>query len=407
MESSPHRPFRRFVRLVCWPMAEALASGMAVPTLLQSLMRERRLTHEQTIAVLDRRARDMGMRDFALSTRQLARWLAGRVATAPHPSTIRVVEAEFGDAIERLLGPATGQPFKERWRHEATTTVSHFDAILNHLAQIDHLQGARASLEPAIAVFASVSAAARQARGPDRASALSAAARCSELVGWFFQDADMPGRAHEWTVRALDLVEEANDQSLLPYVLMRRSAVAAELGQADDALLLAERATRLSRDGIERALAMREVATAHALKGDRARMRDAIDGAIACLDGPASGSGVAPYCNLPYVLGEAGAAAIQANAPELGVQFLESAVNSWVGAPSRDRELCNVRLSLAHAQVGEIDAAAEIAAEAAKAAPNHGSSRFTRTLRSTIDIISSTAGPDRSASIVESLRSIA
>ena len=36
-------------------------------TLLQSLMIERHLTREQVIEVLDRRARDMGVRDFALS----------------------------------------------------------------------------------------------------------------------------------------------------------------------------------------------------------------------------------------------------------------------------------------------------------------------------------------------------
>src|SRR5436190_24392048 len=36
-------------------------------TLLQSLMIERHLTREQVIQVLDRRARDMGVRDFALS----------------------------------------------------------------------------------------------------------------------------------------------------------------------------------------------------------------------------------------------------------------------------------------------------------------------------------------------------
>ena len=72
-------------------------------TLLQRRMIERRLTREQAIEVLDRRARDMGVRDFALSLRQLDRWLAGDVATLPRPSLCRVVEAEFGYPVERLL----------------------------------------------------------------------------------------------------------------------------------------------------------------------------------------------------------------------------------------------------------------------------------------------------------------
>jgi tetratricopeptide (TPR) repeat protein len=74
-------------------------------TLLQCLMAERRLTREQAIEVLDRRARARGVRDFALSLRQLDRWLAGDVATLPRPSLCRVVEAEFGYPVERLLAP--------------------------------------------------------------------------------------------------------------------------------------------------------------------------------------------------------------------------------------------------------------------------------------------------------------
>ena len=72
-------------------------------TLLQCLMIERHLTREQVIEVLDRRARDMGVRDFALSLRQLDRWLAGELVTLPRPSLCRVVEAEFGSPVRRLL----------------------------------------------------------------------------------------------------------------------------------------------------------------------------------------------------------------------------------------------------------------------------------------------------------------
>jgi hypothetical protein len=72
-------------------------------TLLQRLMRERRLTRERTLDMLDKRAREMGVRDFALSLRQLDRWLAGDIGTEPRPGTCRVVEAEFGHPVEQLL----------------------------------------------------------------------------------------------------------------------------------------------------------------------------------------------------------------------------------------------------------------------------------------------------------------
>src|SRR5260370_5716131 len=72
-------------------------------TLLQCLMTERHLTREHVIEVLDRRARDMGVRDFALSVRELDRWLAGELATLPRASLCRVVEAEFGYPVQQLL----------------------------------------------------------------------------------------------------------------------------------------------------------------------------------------------------------------------------------------------------------------------------------------------------------------
>lgn len=73
-------------------------------TLLQEAITRRRLTREEAIRVLERRASRMNVHDFALSIRQLDRWLAGEVATLPRPSMCRVVEAEFGEPVERLLG---------------------------------------------------------------------------------------------------------------------------------------------------------------------------------------------------------------------------------------------------------------------------------------------------------------
>jgi tetratricopeptide (TPR) repeat protein len=79
-------------------------------TLLQRLRRERRLTRQETIRVLERRAQLLGVADqFTLSMRQLDRWLAGQVEDQPAPVRVRVLEAEFGHSIGELLAPA-GEP---------------------------------------------------------------------------------------------------------------------------------------------------------------------------------------------------------------------------------------------------------------------------------------------------------
>jgi hypothetical protein len=87
----------------------------AVRTLLDSLVRQRRLTRNEARQVLAHRAGGMGIteRRYALSERQFYRLLHGEVKTRPHPVVCRVIEAEFGYSIDDLLAPA------DRLRDEA------------------------------------------------------------------------------------------------------------------------------------------------------------------------------------------------------------------------------------------------------------------------------------------------
>lgn len=78
--------------------------GRTRVTVLQRLINQRRLTREEALRALHARATRMQIDDFALSLRQLDRWLSGEVATIPRPSMCRVIEAEFGQPVERLLG---------------------------------------------------------------------------------------------------------------------------------------------------------------------------------------------------------------------------------------------------------------------------------------------------------------
>ena len=74
-------------------------------TLLRALVRERRLTVQEALDALQQRAELMNERSYALSDRQLRRWLAGDVASlnGVRPANIRVAEAEFGWPIGALL----------------------------------------------------------------------------------------------------------------------------------------------------------------------------------------------------------------------------------------------------------------------------------------------------------------
>lgn len=366
-------------------------AGWREATLLQVLMRERRLTREQTLEVLDRRARTMGIHDFALSLRQLDRWLAQDVGD-PRAVRCRVAEAEFGYRIERLLSAEHAPGPAGPAGTAAASPLEHFGSIVDHLAQIDHQTGARSALGAGSAVCRSVLASADRSRSGDRDECLRLAARCAELVGWFHQDVGSLAKAQQWTARAFDLADAVDAEELIPYVLMRRSVIAAELGRADEALLLAESSLRKSRHGTDRSLAFRQVAAARAMKGDASAFEAAVESSIDAITPVSDGTELAPYCTAAYLRSEAGSAALVLGNVELAIDFLEPAVSNWPSGQQRDRAICLARLALAHARRGDLDSAQNVATTASEAAFDCGSTRFTRTLRTTIEVIREKGG---------------
>lgn len=85
--------------------AVPIAEAKRATTLLKALVRERRLTVSETLAVLQARATEMGESTYALSERQLRRWMSGDMASATtaRAANVRVVETEFGWPIDALL----------------------------------------------------------------------------------------------------------------------------------------------------------------------------------------------------------------------------------------------------------------------------------------------------------------
>lgn len=76
-------------------------------TLLGALIQQRCLTQREVVKVLERRARLLGEdeeRYFTISERHLQRLVSGR-AGMPHPLARRVLQAEFGYPIDKLLSP--------------------------------------------------------------------------------------------------------------------------------------------------------------------------------------------------------------------------------------------------------------------------------------------------------------
>jgi transcriptional regulator with XRE-family HTH domain len=367
---------------------------VSMATLLRQLRDRRRLTQTAALALLDRRAQTLGEDGFALSIEQFARLEKGRVKTVSHPATRRVLEAEYGRPFADLIavgGEDPGEPDTPLTASLATP-AEHIDAIIGHLAQLDHEQGPQAALRPSVALYESIRETARKAPSTrERERFLRLAARCAELIGWLYQDSLRLREARDWTARALDLAEAVEACEMITYILMRRSSIAVEFNQPEDALMLAERALRRSHTSSDMALALREIAAAHALNRNEAGFREAAERAIEYADGQPR-TAITTYCSIPYLRSEAGMAALILGDPGLAVDYLEPAAHRWPQGQPRDRAVCVARLALAHARAGELDEAEQVAVEAVGAGTRAFSSRFDATLRSVFQIL---PAPDR------------
>lgn len=350
-------------------------------TLLRVLREDRRLTQAAMLDRLERRARELGEGGFSLSARQYERIEHGAVRGSPRPANRRILEAELGRPLEDLLAPADSPIL----RLQPNTTgaadgVEHLEAVVAHLSALDHQEGAVNVLAPAVAMYSALRDRARVHDGPARDQCLRVAARCAELIGWLHQDSGRPDEARRWTADALDLAESAQAGELRSYILMRRSSVEVDLGDAEAARMLAERALRYGRNAADRSLAYREIAAACALDGDLAGMRRATDTAVDHATGLEARSPLAPYCTIAYLHSEAGASALRLGDARLALDYLTNAAARWDADQPRDRALCLARLALAHARHGQADRAVTTARQAATTARPAGSPRLARTL---------------------------
>src|SRR6476660_6942526 len=80
------------------------------------------------------------------------------------------------------------------------------------------------------------------ARGKDRKQLLRVGARYAEFAGWIYQDTGALNSAMQMSSTALDFAQEADDETLVSYILMRRSSIATDAKRPELALKLANAA---------------------------------------------------------------------------------------------------------------------------------------------------------------------
>ncbi len=191
-------------------------------------------------------------------------------------------------------------------------------------------------------------------------------ARFAEFLAWLHQDSANLSAAAEWAARAATLARETGDDRLLSYIRLRQSSVAADAGDAHEALDLARVALHDPGDLTHRhhAMAQCQFARGFARLGDAGNCRRALDQATRHAARPGEVADLARHCTPDYVAMEAAHCLIDIGRPEQAIDTLEPRLPGWRPENRRDFGRSLAVLAIALAATGEPDRAVEVARHA-------------------------------------------
>ena len=262
--------------------------------------------------------------------------------------------------------------------------VQYLQSVFMQHTQAEPMIGPRLLVTPVQAQMPMIEQFCQDARGPVREDVLRVGTRYAEFLGWLYQDSGDPVTAMKWTNQALDYAQELDDLVLTSYVQQRRSNIATEAGRPGNGLGFANAALSRGRDlppSIQ-AVALRQLANAHALLGEAEECAQALDRAreLAARADPADPTDIASYCSVPYVDMEAANCAVLLRRPDDAVQTFRASLAQWPDGQERDQGLCFARLASASAILGDVESAAEYGHAALAVALDTGSARVLKEL---------------------------
>ncbi|RLK58688.1 hypothetical protein CLV68_3161 [Actinokineospora cianjurensis] len=270
---------------------------------------------------------------------------------------------------------------------------------LDHYASTDNLAGPHSLIQVAPQQLRFIEELLRKARGKDRVQLLRVGARYAEFAGWIYQDTGTLATAMQVSGEALDFAQEAEDDELASYILMRRSNIATDAGRHDLALKLANAALSQSNrlSARLRALALRQQAHVYAQKGDAAACARVLEAAFRLAERPGdSEMDLGHYCTPEYLEMEAAQCWVELGRPHEAIDSLRQGLAGWQAEFRRDLGLCLARLAMAHAVEAQADHAVQVARSSTGIAMETRSHRIVTQLRR-IPAALESAGADEEA----------
>ncbi|MGH3547238.1 MAG: hypothetical protein ACRDQU_03755 [Pseudonocardiaceae bacterium] len=241
------------------------------------------------------------------------------------------------------------------------------DSLLETLelySKMDNLAGPHSLVDIAPRQLRFVEDLLSNARGKDRKQLLYVGARYAEFAGWIYQDTGALNSAMQMSSIALDFAQEAGDETLISYILMRRSNIATDAKRPDLALKLADAALNMATHLPPRycAVALRQRAQSFAQLAQPDDCAHTLEGAFKFAERSVdSEKDLAQYCTPEYVEMEAAHCWIELGQADKAIGTLQHSLAEWKPEFRRDLGLCLSRLAVAHASSDQIDNALIVA----------------------------------------------
>ncbi|MGK5642756.1 hypothetical protein ACSNOK_31265 [Streptomyces sp. URMC 126] len=218
------------------------------------------------------------------------------------------------------------------------------------------------------------------ATGPLRTALLRTGARAAELIGWLHQDLGDLVSASYWSDRSMEWAQEAADDRMQAYVLVRKSNQAAALSQGAKTVALARAAQRLpSLPPRLTALAKQQEAQGYCLMRNLRAAQATFDEAHAFASRPddtgrSSGFDTS-YCTPEYIEIQRATYWTGLGEPAKAITAFQAQLSGLSPMYRNDRGVYLARLARAHAAERDYEQSFEVASRALAIASQTGSVR--------------------------------
>lgn len=145
-----------------------------------------------------------------------------------------------GESAALLEIRCAAAPLEDQYRDFDGPAVDFLREQLEVAKHDDGALGARKSLSLVLGLLSAVERRAREVKPSVRRELLSAGADGAEFAGWLYRDIRQPVEAVFWYDRAVEWAQEANDPAMQGYMLLKKSQMAYDDGDAARMVTLAQ-----------------------------------------------------------------------------------------------------------------------------------------------------------------------